>query len=136
MAQPDQELIDGLRQEAAEYKRVDDQLRELNRQIYPLRAERKLVEDRIVDIVRRPDFARFTVLAMPDGSSIKVRQPQTWNAPWSLSKNKLRNYLTQYFSDPNRIKSAEVCYQFIHDAHQASLRQNTYAIERMVPNAE
>jgi len=137
MAQPDQELVAGLREEVLQYKTVDDRLRALNGQIYPLREQRKLIEDRIVHIVRQPAFAAINELAISqDGSKIRIRKPQTWNAPWSLSKSSLRRYLDQYFADQNTIKSADSCFRFIHHNHQVSLVQDKFAIERVVPDAD
>lgn len=137
MAQPNQELVDGLREEVTQYKTIDDQLRALNGQIYPLREQRKLIEDRIVDIIRQPAFAAINELAISqDGSKIRIRKPQTWYAPWSLSKRSLHTYLDQYFSNPNNIKSSEVCYNFIVRAVEATMRKDSYSIERVVPDVD
>ena len=133
MAQPDQELVVGLRQEVQQYKAVDDRLRALNREVYPLREERKLIEDRIVHIIRQPAFAAINELAISqDGSKIRIRKPQTWNAPWSLSKNKLQDLLNQYFASGVEL-TASGCFAFIVNAQNALLRQDKYAIERVVP---
>jgi hypothetical protein len=136
MAQPNQELVAGLREEVTQYKTVDDQLRVLNGQIYPLREQRKLIEDRIIDIIRQPGFAAINELAISqDGSKIRIRKPQTWNASWSLSKNRLQELLTRYFATAGPL-TAGGCYTFIYNTHQASLRQDKYAIERVVPGAD
>ena len=133
MAQPDQELVVGLREEVLRYKTVDDRLRALNGQIYPLREQRKLIEDRIIHIVRQPAFAAINELAISqDGSKIRIRKPQTWNASWSLSKTKLREYLHLHLGQ----EAGEVCYAYIHNAHTPTLRQDKYAIERVVPDAD
>jgi hypothetical protein len=134
MAQPDQELVVGLREEVIQYKTVDDRLRALNGQIYPLREQRKLIEDRIIHIIRQPAFASVSELAISqDGSKIRIRKPQTWNAPWSLSRSKLDDLLTQYFAStaaPNK----GACLAYI--LQNTNLRQDKYAIERVVPDAE
>jgi len=136
MAQPNQELVVGLREEVIQYKTVDDRLRALNGQIYPLREQRKLIEDRIIHIIRQPAFAAINELAISqDGSKIRIRKPQTWNAPWSLSKSSLQQLLTQYFATGGLLTAAK-CYEFIINTHQASLRQDKYAIERVVPDAD
>ena len=136
MAAPNQELVVGLREEVIQYKTVDDQLRALNGQIYPLREQRKLIEDRIIDIIRQPGFAAINELAISqDGSKIRIRKPQTWSAPWSLSRRHLQEHLTQYFANPATIKSSEGCYRFIVRAVEETMRKNSYAIERVVPNA-
>ena len=132
-----QEDIANLRTAVLRYKAIDDEIRAINTRVYPLREQRKITELEIVDIIRQPAFATYEKLDIrEDGSSIRIKKPQTWNAPWSLSKTKLREYLDQYFADQNRIKSADLCFRFIRDAHQTSLRQDTFAIERVIPNAE
>jgi hypothetical protein len=137
MAQPNQELVAGLREEVIQYKTVDDQLRALNGQIYPLREQRKLIEDRIVDIIRQPGFAAINELAISqDGSKIRIRKPQTWCAPWSLSKRSLHAHLLHYWSDPNTVKSSDACYRFIVSAVEATMRKDSYAIERVIPGAD
>jgi hypothetical protein len=136
MAQPDQELVVGLREEVLQYKTVDDRLRALNGQIYPLREQRKLIEDRIIHIVRQPAFAAINELAISqDGSKIRIRKPQTWNASWSLPKSRMQELLTQYFASGGAL-TAGGCYAFIINAQNVSLRQDKYAIERVVPDAD
>jgi len=136
MAQPDQELVVGLREEVLQYKMVDDRLRALNGQIYPLREQRKLIEDRIVHIVRQPAFAAINELAISqDGSKIRIRKPQMWFASWSLPKSRMRELLNQYFASGG-VLTAAGCFAFIIDTQNASLRQDKYAIERVVPDAD
>ena len=131
-----QEDITNLRTAVMRYKTVDDRLRELNKQVYTLRDQRKITELEIVDIIRQPEFATYEKLDIrEDGSSIKIKKPETWNAPWSLSKSKLDEYLKQYFQAPG-LKDATSCYLFIFNAHQATLRQHTFSIERVVPDTE
>jgi len=131
-----QEDITNLRTAVLRYKTADDRIRELNREIYTLREQRKITELEIVDIIRQPEFSAYEKLDIrEDGSSIKIKKPQTWNAAWSLSKAKLDDYLQQYFQSAAP-KDANSCYTFIQNTHQATLRQNTYAIERIVPGGD
>lgn len=131
-----QEDVQNLRNAVMRYKTVDDRLRELNKQVYTLRDQRKITELEIVDIIRQPEFATYEKLDIrEDGSSIKIKKPETWNAPWSLSKAKLHEYLSQFFQSAAP-KDAATCFDFIRDTHQATLRQNTFSIERVVPDAE
>lgn len=133
MAAP--EDVQNLRAAVMRYKAADDQIRELNKQVYPLREQRKIIEMEIVDIVKQPAYAAFTKLDIrEDGSSIKIIKPG-WNAAWSLSKTSLRYYLTQYFQSTGA-PTADGCYRYIHDIHLATLRKNEYAIERVVPSAD
>ena len=132
MAAP--EDVQNLRAAVMRYKAADDQIRELNKQVYSLREQRKITELEIVDIVKQPAYATFTKLDIrEDGSSIKIIKPG-WNAAWSLSKSYLRHYLTQYFQSTGA-PTANGCYNYIHDVHLATLRKEVYAIERVVPSA-
>ena len=135
MAQPDQELVVGLREEVMQYKAVDDRLRALNGEIYPLREQRKLIEDRIIHIVQQPAFAAVNELSISqDGSKIRIRKPQTWSSSWSLSKSRLQDLVHDYFASGQAL-SARSCCAFIINAINTSLRQDKYAIERVVPDA-
>jgi hypothetical protein len=131
-----QEDVQNLRTAVMRYKTVDDRIRELNKQIYTLRDQRKITELEIVDIIRQPEFAAYEKLDIrEDGSSIKIKKPETWNAPWSLSKSKLQEYLGQFFQS-TAPKDPASCFNFIFNAHQATLRQHTFSIERVVPETE
>ena len=127
------EDIQNLRAAVMRYKQKDDEVRGLNERLYPLREERSIIALEITDILRQPEFATYTKLDIrEDGSSIKIKKPGTWNAAWSLSKNKLREYLVLYFHSTGA-PTPEGCYRYIHDVHQATLTQQTFSIERVVP---
>jgi len=133
MDNPNQEDVANLREEVLQYTRVDDRLRALNTEVYRLRDERSAVADRIIQIVRQPAFASVSELAVShDGSKIRIKKPQTWNASWSLSKNKLREYLQQHLG----LQAGDACYAYIHNAHSATLRKDTFDIERVGGGAE
>jgi hypothetical protein len=128
MDNPNQEDVANLREEVMQYTRVDDRLRNLNTEVYRLRAERSAVADRIIQIVRQPAFASVSELAVShDGSKIRIKKPQTWNASWSLSKTKLREYLHLHLGR----QAGEVCYAYILNAHTPTLRKDTFDIERV-----
>lgn len=132
-----QEDVANLRTAVMRYKTIDDQIRELNGRVYPLREQRKITELEIVDIIRQPAFSTYEKLDIrEDGSSIRIKKPQTWCAPWSLSKRKLHALLDQYWSDQNIIKSPASCYQFVVRAVEGELRKDSYSIERVVPGAD
>jgi hypothetical protein len=136
MEQPNPELVAGLREEVLQYKVVDDQIRALNEQIHRLREERNTVKDRIIDILERPGFERINNLAISqDGSKMSIRRPGHWGSAWSLSKSKLKAFLTQYFATPG-LKSADACYDYIHYHNGASLVQNKFSIERIVADED
>jgi hypothetical protein len=132
MEQPNPELVDGLRQEVLQYKDVDDQIRILNRQVSQLREQRDTVKDRIIHILEQPGFQRVNDLAISqDGSKISIRRPRSWGAPWSLSKSRLKELLTEYF-DTLRIKSANDCYDWLLFKNGERLIQDKFSLERIV----
>jgi hypothetical protein len=87
----------------------------------------------ITDILRQPEFVAYTKLDIrEDGSSIRIKKPQTWNAPWSLSRGKLREYINLFFGS-GLIPTADSLFTFIYERHMLTLRQDTFCIERVVP---
>jgi len=130
------EDINNLRTAVGRYRTIDDQLRTLNRQVYPLREQRKITEMEIVDILRQPEYATVTKLDIrEDGSRINIKKPQTWKSPWSLSKGDLGRYLTQYF-ESTQAPNANDCYRYITRTHDHTLVRDTFCIERVVPDAD
>lgn len=128
MAQPDHEVVANLREEVIAYTAVDNRLRTLNTEVYRLRDERSAVADRIIQIVKQPAFASISELAVShDGSKIRIKKPQTWNASWSLSKSKLREYLQQHLG----LQAGNMCFAYIDNTHSATLRKDTFDIERV-----
>lgn len=128
MAQPNHEDVANLREEVMAYTAVDNRLRTLNTEVYRLRDERSAVADRIIQIVKQPAFASISELAVShDGSKIRIKKPQTWNASWSLSKSKLREYLQQHLG----LQAGNMCFAYIDNTHSATLRKDTFDIERV-----
>ena len=127
-AQPNAEILQGLREEMRNYTHIDNRLRELNRQVYALRDERAAAEDRMVEIIKNPAFATVQRLQTADGTaSFRVIRPDEGFKAWSLSKGLLQQYLIQHLGDERGTE----CYRFIHNTHQATLKNNSYAIQRV-----
>ena len=130
------EDVNNLRAAVMRYNAVDDQIRNLNKQVYPLREQRKIVELEIVDIIRQPEYAAITKLDSPrDHSSIKIKKPQTWKAAWSLSKGEMLSLIRQYFGT-TQAPNPNDCYNFIVSAHDRTLVRDTFSIERVVTEAD
>jgi len=130
------EDVQNLRAAVGRYRVVDDQIRNLNKQVYPLREQRKISELEIVDILRQPEYSAYTKLDIrEDGSSIKIKKPQTWKAPWSLSKNDMLNLIRQYFGT-TQAPNADDCYNFIVRNHERTLIRDTFSIERVISEAD
>jgi len=130
------EDVQNLRAAVGRYRTVDDQIRNLNKQVYPLREQRKISELEIIDILRQPEYAAYTKLDIrEDGSSIKIKKPNTWKASWSLSKSELSRYLAQYFASTPTPNSPD-CFAFITRTQERSLIRDTFSIERVVPGVD
>ena len=134
MAQPTQEDIANLRECVREYTEVDNQLRELNTQVYTKRDERSAAEDRIIELMKLPQFASVNELAVSgDGSKIKIERPGTRSVPWTLSQTKLLQLLKTFF---NNNHTAEACFRHIGEGVRLNPHRDTFAIKRIVRGAE
>jgi hypothetical protein len=128
MTAPNAEILQGLREEMHAYARVDNQLRELNRQIYALRDHRDAIADRMTELIKDPAFANVQRLQTADGSAaFKVIRPNEGYKSWSLSKGMLGEYLKQHLGN----QQGSECYRFIHETHLATLKNTDYAIKRV-----
>ena len=127
-AQPNAELMQLLREEMGRYTHYDNQLRELNKEVYALREHRSTAEDNKVDIIsKNPIFSAVQELQAAGGQAkFRIRRPNEGFKPWTLSKGMLRDYLIQHLG----AQQGAACYEFVHNAHQATLRNTEYAIQR------
>jgi hypothetical protein len=134
MAQPTQEDIANLRECVREFTEVDNRLRELNTQVYTMRDTRSAAEDRIIELMKLPQFASITELAVStDGSKIKIERPGTRNVPWSLSQYRLLQLLKTFFANDH---TAEACFRHISDGVKQCHKRDTFAIRRIVRGGE
>ena len=73
-----------------QYREIDDEIRDLNKQVYDKRDARKIVELEIADIIRDPQFNSIKKIKLEeDGSTISFKRPNEWVKPWSLSQKDL-----------------------------------------------
>jgi len=134
MAQPTPEDIANLRECVRDYAEADNQLRELNSQVYSKRDERSAAEDRIIELMKLPQFASVNELAVStDGSKIKIERPGTRNVPWSLSQYRLLQLLKTFFAND---QTAEACFRHISDGVKQCHKRDTFAIKRTVRGVE
>ena len=119
-----------LRNEIAQYTFVDNQIKNMNRDLSAAREQRTLIEDRLSVILSTPQFVGYERLSVnSDNSMIKIRRPQQWDKPWSLSRSGLRELLIEYFRDePN--PTAIGCFDYI--VLRNSKKSVTFAFERIV----
>jgi phage pi2 protein 07 len=116
-----------------QYREVDDQLRELNRQVYWKRDMRKLVESEIAEIIKAPEFQNFKkVKVEEDGSTITIKRPNEWTKPWSLSQKELKELLNQYFAVSGN-NNADELFKYIIETKKQALVSGDYSISRTVP---
>ena len=129
--------MEHLRTTMRSYRQLDDQIRELNKQVGPLREQRKIEELHLSDILKNPEFQAFNVLKVEDdGSTIKVQRPNTWYKGWSLSKRDLQNYIDHYFENAGSRANREDCFTFIVEQQKRSSLAEDFKITRFVQEGE
>jgi phage pi2 protein 07 len=127
--------MEDLRRSMRRYRELDDAIRDLNKQVTPLRQERKVAEIELGDILRNPQFQAYNVLKVEDdGSTIKVQRPNTWYKGWSLSKRDLQNYLDHYFENAGSQANREDCFAFIVEQQKREAIAEEFKLTRTVPN--
>lgn len=116
------------------YRSLDDRLKELNKEVYKLRENRKIIEIEMTDILKTPGYATIQKLEINDDSSvIKIQRPELWSKPWSLSVKDLRRHL-ETFWPTGRNKTAEECIEYIVEARKRELIANEFAFTRIQPS--
>ena len=113
------------------YRDLDNQIREINKNVHELRERRKISELEIADYLKTPQFSQHNVLALEDGSRIKVQRPTQWSKTWSLSKKDLGGYLTAYFEQTNNPRASD-CFHFIVNLQKEHSVSNEFKITRIV----
>lgn len=129
--------MEELRKSMKQYRRLDDAIRELNKQVNNLRQERKFVEVTLGDILKDQQFSQVNVLKVEDdGSTIKIQRPNTWYKTWSLSKRDLQNYLDHYFENAGSNANREDCFKFILEQQKQDSVSTEFKLTRFVANEE
>jgi len=116
-----------------QYREIDDEIRDLNKQVYEKRDARKIVEMEIADIIKDPKFNEIKKIKLEeDGSTISFKRPNEWTKPWSLSQKDLKDLVTQYFATSGNI-SADGMVKYIVDTKKQTLVANEFSFTRTVP---
>jgi hypothetical protein len=116
-----------------QYREIDDEIRDLNKQVYEKRDARKTVEQEIADIIRDPQFNSIKKIKLEDdGSTISFKRPNEWVKPWSLSQKELKELATQYFTVNGQL-SADGLVKFIIESRKQSLVATEFSFTRTVP---
>jgi hypothetical protein len=118
------------------YREIDDEIRDLNKQVYEKRDARKTVEQEIAVIIRDPQFNAIKKIKLEeDGSTISFKRPNEWVKPWSLSQKELKELATQYFTVAGEF-NAESLVKFIIDTRKQSLVATEFSFTRTVPGEQ
>lgn len=129
--------MEDLRRTMRNFRQVDDAIRELNKQVNPLREQRKILELELGDILKSPEFQAYNVLKVEDdGSTIRVQRPNTWYKGWSLSKRDLQNYIDHYFETAGARANREDCFKFIVEQQKRASLAEEFKLSRVVPDAD
>jgi len=119
-----------------QYRQIDDEIRDLNKQVYEKRDARKTVEQEIAVIIRDPQFNAIKKIKLEeDGSTISFKRPNEWVKPWSLSQKELKELATQYFGIAGEF-NAENLVKFIIDTRKQSLVATEFSFTRTVPGEQ
>jgi len=113
----------------------DDKLKELNKQVQKLREEKKLAEEEMSGILRRSVFATLDSLDLQD-SVVKIRRPETWSKPWSMSQRELETCITEYFRSVCSGAEASACFNFIVERRKRDLVAKEFSFTRAVNVAD
>ena len=128
------EATSNLKRCVKEYRELDNEIRELNKEVYAKRTDRKVIEMEMAEIVALPQFNGIDKLKFDDdGSMIKIGRPGTYNKPWSLSKKELETFLNTYFAmfaNP----TAAGCIKYIIEERQKALVGKEFDFTRVIPD--
>jgi hypothetical protein len=113
------------------YRDLDNQIRDINKNVGTLREKRKIVELEIADFLKSPQFSQHSILALEDGSKINIQRPAQWSKPWSLSKKSLEEHLTNYFALV-RTPNAKECLAYVIMKEKEQLVANEFKLTRVV----
>jgi hypothetical protein len=116
------------------YREIDNELRDLNKQVYDKRETRKCVELEISDVLKLPQFQSFDKLKIDeDGSTIRIKRPETYEKPWTLSKKELKALLDEFFAGPLP-KNSDACFEYVVSRRRRDLVGGEFEFTRVIPN--
>lgn len=128
------EAITDLKRCVKQYRDLDNEIRELNKEVHSKREDRKIAEMELSDLIKLPQFDGIDKLKFDDDSScIKIARPGTYNKPWSLSKKELETLLKHYFTGDNPL-NADSCFKFIVTERQKALVGKEFDFTRVFPD--
>lgn len=112
------------------YRKLDDELKELNMKSQELRREKKTIEADMSLILAEPDFQQYDKLEIKDDNSIiKIQRPGGWTKGWTLSKSELLDGLKEYFMH-TKDQNANDCYEFILERQKPKMVATEFSFDR------
>jgi hypothetical protein len=112
------------------FRALDDQAKELNAKVYKIREDRKIVEMEMSDILKSSQYATINKLEInDDGSVIRIKRPDMWSKPWSLSTKDLKTHLEDFWKS-GKPKTAEECFKYIVDRRKNELVSTDFSFTR------
>lgn len=128
------EAINDLKRCVKQYRDIDNEIRELNKEVYGKREDRKIVEMEMSDLVKLPQFSGIDKLKIDDdGSTIKIGRPGTYAKAWSLSQKELESLLQKYFQETERPNASD-CLQYIVTERKKGLVGKDFDFSRVIPD--
>ena len=127
--------MDDLKNCIRKYQRIDNELQDLNKTVYSLREDRKIVELEMVDVVKQTQFETINTFKLEDGSTIRIQRPQKWSKPWSMSRRDLAQYVEEYFNSTEE-PSAKQCIWFITQMKERTLVSTDFSFTRNLSKEE
>lgn len=124
-------VIEELKTSVRRYRDLDNQIRDINKNVFNLREKRKIAEMEISDYLKGPEFQQHSVLALEDGSKITIQRPQQWSKPWTMPRKTLSEHLKTYFATTQR-PSADECFAYIVAREKEQLVSNEFKLTRVV----
>lgn len=126
-----EKLIEELKTCVRRYRDLDNQIRDINKNVFTLREKRKIAEMEISDYLRAPEFQQHSVLALEDGSKITIQRPQQWSKPWTMSRKTLNEHLKNYFATTQHA-NADECFSYIVAKEKEQMISNEFKLTRIV----
>jgi hypothetical protein len=116
------------------FREYDDKLKELNKEVYKLREEKKLVEEEMADILKRGPFAALNKLELAgDQSFIAIQRPGTYSKSGAYTQKDLEADATDYFIGSGGTRAeAKAFVDFAKDRKKARMVSNDFSFKRVV----
>jgi hypothetical protein len=125
--------MDDLKSCIKQYRAIDDELRDLNRQVFQKRDNRKIIEQEIADIMKDPQFNAIKKIKLEeDGSTISFKRPNEWTKPWSISQKDLKELVSQYFAVSGDV-NPEGLVKYVIEMKKQALVGTEFTFSRTVP---